>query len=247
MRAILTYHSVDDSGSPISIDPASFRRHVKFLALRGPRIVTVDQLLGMPTAVPAAAITFDDAFVNFADVAWPIMREYNLPVTLYVPSDFTGTKNTWSAADRFIPQLPLLDWDALARLREEGVTLGSHTCSHPHLTRLSDERVRDELERSAEQIERMTGARPTGLAYPYGAHDTRVMAAASKVYDHACTTDLRPLHHEDDAYRLPRLDAYYLRSEGALESWESPQLRLYLRARAGARRARQLLTFAAHR
>lgn len=236
------YHSVDPSGSPISIDPAAFRRHVQWLASAGPPIVGIDELLTWPRDSAAASITFDDAFVNFRDLAWPVLRDHGLPVTLYVPVDRVGRANAWSAGDRFIPQLPLLEWDALGRLAEEGVTLGSHTCTHPHLPRLSDERVRAELEESAEQLTRRVGVRAAGLAYPYGAHDQRIVNAAARVYRHACTTELRFLEQSDDPLRLPRIDAYYLRAEGALESWGTQRLRLYLRARAGMRRCRQVLS-----
>ena len=86
MRAILTYHSVDESGSPISIAPAAFRRHVAWLAAHGPRVVSVDELLRLPPTAAAVALTFDDAFVNFADLAWPLLREHRLPATVFVPS-----------------------------------------------------------------------------------------------------------------------------------------------------------------
>lgn len=247
MKAVITYHSVDPSGSVISIDAAAFRRQVEWLAKHGPRIVTVDELLELPANTAAAAITFDDAFVNFAVHAWPILRDHALAVTVYVPTDHVGGNNVWSAGDRFIPQLPLLDWDTLGRLAGEGVTLGSHSCTHPYLSRLGTARIHDELNRSADQLEQRAGVRPKGLAYPYGDHDARIVAATALLYDHACTTELRILHHVEDRHRLPRLDAYYLRQPDALESWGTSRFRLYLRARAGARRARQLLALGSHR
>ena len=42
MRAILTYHSIDESGSPISVDPDAFRRHVRWLASGRVRVTTPD-------------------------------------------------------------------------------------------------------------------------------------------------------------------------------------------------------------
>jgi peptidoglycan/xylan/chitin deacetylase (PgdA/CDA1 family) len=244
VRAILTYHSIDDSDSPISVRPATLRRHVEWLARSGPRVVTVDELRRLPPGESAVAITFDDAFVNFADQAWPLLRAHALPVTLYVATDHAGGRNAWSARDPAIPDLPILGRSALARLAAQGVTLGSHTRSHARLPRLPAAALTEELEGSARRLEEISGARPHGLAYPYGAHDERVARAAAAVYDHACTTELRPLSATEDAHRLPRVDAYYLRTGHRLEWWGSPRLNLYLRARAGARGCRALLAAA---
>lgn len=243
MKAILTYHSVDSSNSVISISEREFRSQVEWLAAHGPRVVTIDELLRAPAAEAAVALTFDDAFVNFGDVAWPILRAYGLPATLYIPTSHVGGTNAWGGIDASgIPTLPLLDWERLGRLAEEGVQLGSHTCTHPHLTRVPHAQLREELEESAARLQSMLGVRPAGLAYPYGAHDDRVVQAAAALYDHAVTVELRPLARGDDRCRLPRLDMYYLRGNQLLASWGSQKLKLYLSARAGARRWRGLLS-----
>lgn len=242
MRAILTYHSVDESGSPISIAPAAFRRHVAWLAAHGPRVVSVDELLRLPAGAAGVALTFDDAFVNFADVAWPLLREHGMPATVYVPTGHVGGTNAWGRrSDPGIPTLPLLGWDRLARLVEEGVELGSHTCTHPHLTRMDAVHVMAELEDSATRLRTLLACNPSGLAYPYGSYNAAVMAAAAKLYDHAVTVDLRPLGPDEDRFALPRIDMYYLRDRGMLEAWDTGRLRLYLKARAGVRRCRTLL------
>jgi peptidoglycan/xylan/chitin deacetylase (PgdA/CDA1 family) len=241
MRAILTYHSVDPSGSPISISEVSFRRHVEWLATKGPRVVGVEEMLTLPPTEAAIALTFDDALVNFATIAWPLLRTHALPVTLFVPTDRVGDVNAWDRHDPSIPRLPILGWDALARLMDEGVTLGSHTRTHARLSQLAPEFGRVEIEQSAARIEAMTGKRPAGLAYPYGAYDDRVVQAVATRYAYAVTTDMRQLRVREDAHRLPRIDTYYLRSPGSLESWDTSKFRFYLRARAGARACRRLL------
>jgi peptidoglycan/xylan/chitin deacetylase (PgdA/CDA1 family) len=248
MKAILTYHSIDDSGSPISIPEGAFRRHVEWLARHGPPVVTLDELLRLPRDAQAVAITFDDAFVNFAHTAWPVLRDHRMPVTLYVATDHVGGTNTWGdSTGAGIPSLPIMDWDAVVRAAGEGVTIGSHTCTHPHLPRLPHARVVDELERSAERIKSMIGERPAGLAYPYGAYNQHVVSAAASTYDHACTTELRLLKAEDTPYRLPRLDMYYLQTDGMIEAWGTARLRMYLQARASARRCRELLISVSNR
>ena len=240
MRAILTYHSVDPSGSVISIDEAEFRRHVAWLASGAARVTGLAQLPAAPGATDAVALTFDDAFANFSRCAWPLLREHGLPATLFVVSGHAGRTNAWGGRDApRIPTLPLLDWDALGRLAEEGVTLGAHSRTHPDLRTLTGVALADELEGCAEDIGARAGTRPTAFAYPYGAVNRRVAEAATRHYSHAVTTELRPLREAESAHALPRLDAYYLRAPGRLEGWGTPAFRRYVWLRAGARRVRE--------
>lgn len=239
MRAILTYHSVDGSASAISIDEASFRAHVQWLASGAVRVVSLAQLTGPGAPDDAVALTFDDAFQNFADVAWPLLRAHRLPVTLFVVSGAAGGTNAWGGRHApGIPTLPLMGWDALGRVAGEGVTLGAHSRTHPDLRRLDDAALQDELAGSADAIAERTGGRPDSVAYPYGAVDDRVAGAAGKVFRLACTTVLRPLEAHDAPLHLPRLDTYYLREAARLARWGTPGFRRYLALRAGLRRVR---------
>ena len=56
MRAILTYHSIDESGSPISVAPAAFRRHVEWLASGRVRVVSLEEIVRLNDAVDAVAL-----------------------------------------------------------------------------------------------------------------------------------------------------------------------------------------------
>lgn len=237
MRAILTYHSIDESGSVISLSEAVFRRHVAWLGSGAVRVTGVAQLLTLDPEEEAVAITFDDGFANFGSTAWPILREHGLAATVFVVSDHVGRTNAWGGrTDAAIPELPLLDWDSLAGLAEEGVELGSHTRRHPRLPGLETEGLEDEVAASADAIERHTGVGPAGFAYPYGAFDRRSRRVVEDRYAWACTTELKCLPADAQPHLLPRLDSYYYRDAGLLVRWGSSAFRRHLRLRGGARR-----------
>ncbi len=241
MRAILTYHSVDDSGSPISVSRAAFGEHAAFLASGAVRVLRIDALLAAPPDAQAVALTFDDAFLNFASEAWPLLKERGLPATVFVVSGHAGGTNAWGGRTQpGIPTLPLLDWDTLGRLAEEGVTLGAHSRTHPDLCHVDDGALADEVAGSAEAIRARTGRRPDVFAYPYGRLDARVERAAT-AFRYACTTEMRALRGAEAPHRLPRLDAYYLRGRGRLARWGTTTLAGYLRFRAAARGLRAAL------
>jgi hypothetical protein len=85
------------------------------------------------------------------------------------------------------------------------------------------------------------GCRPTSFAYPYGAVDAAAATVVRDVYTHACTTELRPLRHDDDRALLPRLDMFYFREPGQLEGWGSAAFRSRLWLRAQGRRVKRLV------
>jgi peptidoglycan/xylan/chitin deacetylase (PgdA/CDA1 family) len=93
-------------------------------------------------------------------------------------------------------------------LADAGWEVGSHTRSHPRLTWLDDAGLHDELRRSRETCERRLSRPCLTLAYPYGDHDGRVVAAARAAgYEAACT--LPEQFNGDDPLRTPRVGVYH--------------------------------------
>jgi len=243
MRAILTYHSIDSSGSPISVHADAFSRHVEWLVTEPVQVVALDALLDLPPATDAVALTFDDGFENFQSVAAPLLAAQNLPTTLFVVSGHVGGTNAWggkSQAD--IPTLPLLEWDALGRLAEQGVALGAHTHTHRPLPDLLPQQVEEEVERCREAIRTHTGHSPTTFAYPYGAVDRGSAEVVGRLFRLGCTTEHRTLEPSEDSSRLPRVDMYYFRHQPGLPGWGTPAFRRRLWTRRAARRLRGALS-----
>jgi peptidoglycan/xylan/chitin deacetylase (PgdA/CDA1 family) len=243
MKAILTYHSIDGSGSVISVDSDTFRRHVEWLCTANVPVRPLSDLVD-PECREGIALTFDDGFENFAAEAWPILRTYDLPATVFVVRDWVGRDNGWDSEDLRIPRLPLMSWSTLAELASEGVDLGGHSCAHSDLRQLDGDPLRVELEACRDAIVRETGAVPSAFAYPYGQYETgTVRAVADAGYTLAVTTEMALLDATPAApLELPRLDAFYLRPPGTLERWGTESFRRFVWFRAGARRVRKLLT-----
>ena len=238
MRAILTYHSIDDSGSPISVSRAAFRRQLEWLAAERVQVVPLSELPLLPGGSRAVALTFDDGIANVATEAFPILDGNGMTATVFVVTRRVGMDNQWTTASRHrVPRLPLLGWEELGQLSRRGWTIGSHSRHHLRLPACSDQQLEEELKGAADDIVTSLGVRPGWFAYPYGELDARVSARTATAYEGACTTELRPLREGESLTRLPRIDAWYLRS-WARTGWGGPGFRALLSVRRLLRAAR---------
>ena len=102
-------------------------------------------------------ISIDDADKSFIEVAWPLFKENNIPVTLFVTTK-TIVKNSKN----------YIDWDQIRQLEKEGVTIGAHSHTHAHLPDLSIKEVIEEIELSNKIFLKELGKTPNLFAYPYG-------------------------------------------------------------------------------
>jgi peptidoglycan/xylan/chitin deacetylase (PgdA/CDA1 family) len=215
---------VDPSGSPLSLAPEAFARQLDALQRAGLDVLGLPELLASPDGRRAVALTFDDGFGNLAEQAWPRLAERGWPATVFVVSRHVGGTNAWARRDGGgVPELPLLGWDALAALAEQGLGLGVHGARHRDLRRLPAAELEDELAGARAAIEDRLGRPAPELAYPYGRWDRASVAAARRHFERALTTAAAPLREGDDPHRLPRLDALdFRRDPEALAGWGDP-------------------------
>jgi peptidoglycan/xylan/chitin deacetylase (PgdA/CDA1 family) len=235
---ILTYHSLDESGSVISVRPEVFQAQMAFLAGARVPVVPLSEVRGTPGAV---AITFDDGFRNFFEHALPVLMQYRLPATVFVVSDYCGGRNDWPTQPKGagIPSAELMSWSEVAEISRAGIEIGSHTATHPRMGVLAPAAIEAELRASRDAIEQRTGKPVRTLAYPYGESTSLVRAAARQHYSWACGTRLAYLSADSDNADLPRLDAYYLQNRFWFEGLQSLRGSAYLGFRGLLRELRQ--------
>jgi len=185
---VLAYHLVE-AGTPSAVDlpAAKFRDHLDELTEVAEVVSLAAGVLRLRRGTAAAgpsrplvALTFDDAYRNFVEVAWPLLAERRLPATLFVPVGFVEGE---APPPNSAAPLPAASWDELAALCADGLDVGSHTWSHPDLTRLDDGAVHDELVRSRERLEERLGVVVSAFCYPRALWSPRVERQVGKVYD----------------------------------------------------------------
>jgi peptidoglycan/xylan/chitin deacetylase (PgdA/CDA1 family) len=249
LKAILTWHSVDDSGSVISVSPSQLERHLDWLASGRVRVVPLCSLLSGADADDTVALTFDDGFANFSTVAAPLFLERGLPATVFIVPSRVGGTNAWDTNDGVggIPSLHLMSWDDIRAVEHDGFEIGGHGLTHASLAGQDASSLAMEVEECTSIIEASTGKRPSSFAYPYGKYDAATIAAVSKTYSAACTTRFDLVTDLDQPYELPRLDTYYFRDNQILEEWGTSRFTAYVKLRKAGRTVKSAAGLASHR
>src|SRR5215831_1995236 len=207
-RAILTYHSLDDSRSVISVRPELFVRKMEALAESSVKIVGLGELRSAEG--PAVALTFDDGFQNFADVAAPVLARHGFPATVFLVTNYCGGRNDWPTQWPGVPRLPLMDWPTISELSRAGVEFGAHTATHPDLARVEEAVAREEILSSKRRLEDATGKTAASFAYPYGSTPAAARRIVEEYFRVGCSTRLGWVTESSRPEALERLDVYYL-------------------------------------
>lgn len=237
MRAVLTFHSIDDQPGPLSFSPTGLERMLDALGDASLPVLGLDELLADPNA-NGVALTFDDGISTVFETAMPILAERTLPAQVFVITKWVGGGNRWPGQPSRATPFKLMDWNQLEAIQKNGFRIEAHTASHPDLRALTDAQIDEEMEQADSAIETRLGRRPQYFAYPYGYHDARVRKIARRRYKAAFTTRLDFLDSSSKLDALPRLDTHYLRSPTFVRSLPGRPAHAYIALRRALRRLR---------
>jgi peptidoglycan/xylan/chitin deacetylase (PgdA/CDA1 family) len=179
---VLCYHAVTGNwDDELAVDPEVFEAQIRSILRAGYVPAPAEKVVG--SSGKLLHVTFDDAFRNIRS-ALDLLLSLGVSATVFACSDLADDGRPLQVGDLGGLRAPpdregeTMVWDELRELAESGVEIGSHTCSHPHLTELSDAELRRELCDSRERIEDELRRPCAYLAYPFGEHDARVRAAS---------------------------------------------------------------------
>lgn len=243
---ILTYHSIDDSGSVVSTPPGVFRRQMQHLKEAGYSAITLGRFAelrrnGEPHPERTVVLTFDDGFMNFYTEAFPVLAPYSFKATVFLVTSLCGRHNDWAGNPPDLPRSELLDWGQIRELDAHGIEFGSHTRTHPDLTRLSATTMKSEMTDSKTEISDRLGREVSTFAYPYGRVNPKVRQTAADNFEASCSTNLGKVNAKHDRASLNRIDAYYLSNQRLFEMMATPAFDNYLRFRQAMRRVRSIV------
>ncbi len=199
-RVILMYHGISKTPKSNCITVSAFHDQLSLLKEKYtvvPLSVLVNAMQEPPAgnAADLAAITFDDGYVNFAELALPVLQGYNLHATLFVLAGKTGGYNDWDENMSGFQRMEIMPYSMLSRLPETFVEIGSHGMSHIPLGRQSFDIIEREIVRSRVEIEQNIGRPVRFFAFPFGVypfkHRSRLYDSGNNLiggYAAACTS-----------------------------------------------------------
>ena len=241
MKAILTWHSIDDSASVISTRREDLERELDGLADAGVEVVRLDEIVNVDASKHAVALTFDDGYSNFGSSVVPLLNERRLPATVFVCPGYVGRGNDWDAGSSIIPRLALMSWNELAALPLDLIDIGAHGYNHVSLSGHGRKALDREITSCVSEISEFTLRTPRSFAFPYGDADAAAHEVVAESFGIACTTRFDLIRRNDSPLSLPRLDAYYFRDNDELRHFGTRRFAANVKLRSAGRTARASL------
>src|SRR5436190_722345 len=195
---IFCYHLlVDKVRYPgTEITPAAFEAQMKELKDRGITVISMQDLLawkrGEKNIPPRCAIiTFDDGYKSQYEVAWPIMKKYGYPFTMFIYTEGVRGGSLGGGG--------AITWEQLADMRDNGVDIEAHTATHQDLreghaitlvgqgvkktrTKLTgaayEQWLQNEVVGSKQLLEQRLGIKVNCFAVPFGNYNEHVKEMA---------------------------------------------------------------------
>jgi peptidoglycan/xylan/chitin deacetylase (PgdA/CDA1 family) len=184
---VLCYHRFEDlPKDALAIKPSEFEAQMQALKDNGFGVISMQDFLAWRRGekeIPAksALITIDDGYVSGYDVAWPILKKFGYPFTMFVYLQYVGSGGK------------SISWAQLNEMRDEGVDIQCHSWTHQNLhgkgagfNKIAAEEIKKmgyeawlqkEIGDSKEQLEKQLGLRISAFAYPYGVYNQKARDA----------------------------------------------------------------------
>ena len=216
---VLCYHRLEEKPRPkdaLAITPTEFEKEMETIKSSGFTVIPMQDFLAWRRGdkdIPAksAIITIDDGYVSGYDTAWPILKKYGYPFTMFVYINYIGSGGK------------SISWDQLAEMRDAGVDIESHTYSHANLRNPNDRFavdkhtfeliqndlktlgpdgwLRKEIVDSKAVLEKQLGIKVNALAYPFGKYDQKVRDLIKQAgYEAAFTVYGQRIGHSTPAF-----------------------------------------------
>ncbi len=183
---ILLYHHITDEtfsgGNEVSlISPKDFRLHMTAIKINFTPISLrqyYEYILDMDGSVTLPdnpiIVTFDDGYLSNYEIAFPILKELEIPATIFVVTDTVGEMSGGGKVN-----YSHFTWEQAREMEESGlIEIQSHTAGHKELASLPVNELVLQLRKSKYDIEKNLGRECDMIAFPYGSYNESVTAAS---------------------------------------------------------------------
>jgi len=204
--SILGYHDFRErGGTPMIIAGSKFREQMQAIKDAKIPVIPMSEFLAWKRGeknIPeeAIVITMDDGWEGVYKIAYPILKEFGYPFTIYLYKKYVNIGGR------------SMTWAQIKEMMQHGCEVGSHTVSHEALTKkgkMTDEQYQawllSELRDSKEFLEQNLGVKMTSVAYPYGNHNPQIEDLSLQVgYEVGITVNGSKVSHDQPNGKISR-------------------------------------------
>ena len=193
---ILTYHSIHPH-HPRGVRPSELEKQVKFLVDNNYKIITFEELLkmhqnpGCQQNEKLVILTFDDGYEDNFTYGFPILKDYDLPATIFLATRYIKKNNGFiSKADGILyKNLEMLTWKQVEKMAAQKIEFGSHTHRHLDSGKIDRGLFEKEIVISKGLIEKYLQKPVNIFCYPLGRkHPEGEIILKNNGFKIACTT-----------------------------------------------------------
>lgn len=223
---ILTYHKLGPRprGARLKglyLSRRDFERQLAELKQAGFTTQPLDRILpGNSSAQRQVILSFDDGFLNVLENGLEPLRNHQFQAIQFLVAGLIGGRNEWDLEAGEIPA-PLMDASQVREWLSAGHEIGSHSLTHPRLSRLSPAAAREEINGSKKKLEDLFQQPVPHFCYPYGDWNESVAGMVAEAgYRSACTTNFGLVTPSSRAFALERIPVRYpSRSFKSMAAW----------------------------
>ena len=197
--SIFVYHRFGENKYPsTNVKMSQFNKHIDELISNNYNVLPLEEIVNSiieKRKLPekTIGISIDDAFMSIYENAWPILKNKEIPFTVFVS---TGPVNSNSKN--------YMNWRQIKELSDSGVTIGHHTVNHLHLVDKDKELIIDEIENASNDFMKNLGYVPSLFAYPYGEYNLKIKEITKQYFKASFGQQSGSLYNKIDLYELPR-------------------------------------------
>lgn len=205
---ILTYHSIrpyypgeTTFVKEFDVQPSIFEKQLDYLNEQGYVGISFRDLIdhlntGKPLPKKPVILSFDDGWENQYEYATPILKRKGFTATFFIFTNAIGHKK-------------YMTWDQVIALDAAKMTIGSHTKSHPYLSKMTDRAALwREIAESKAIIESHLHKPTYVFAYPFGLYNNEDVSMVKEIgYEAARSTHWGWSHTKSDLFTLKSIQA----------------------------------------
>jgi peptidoglycan/xylan/chitin deacetylase (PgdA/CDA1 family) len=170
------YHSVGDTTAAFTVSASMFEKQLAYLKAKKYEVVLLSELVRRlekkESIANTVVLTFDDGYADNYEIAFPLLKKYSLPASIFLTTGNVGTvsENTVDA------HLPYLTKNQILEMKKnELIEFFPHGHFHKKLHALTAEDARNEIMDSFRYIENLLGAPEKIFAYASGKYSNETI------------------------------------------------------------------------